>query len=225
MRITMIMGNTSKVDIRWTRPLRYESAGRLRVPTPVRRVTRGPAEPGALSAQADFSRGVRRDMSRGTIVGLTFSSTASRVITTRSTSLRLGTSYITDCGTSSRIARSPRAPVPRRFAWSAMASRESGELQVHAVELEQPPVLPHQGVARLGQDLDERVQVQVVHAGDDRQPADESDHPELRQVFRHHFAELVGVRVPDPQDRVEAHPLWPERCSMIFSRPRTRARR
>ena len=32
MRITMIMGNTPKVDIRWTRPLRYESADRLAVP-------------------------------------------------------------------------------------------------------------------------------------------------------------------------------------------------
>ncbi len=32
MRITKIMGNTPKVDIDWTRPLQYESAGQLGVP-------------------------------------------------------------------------------------------------------------------------------------------------------------------------------------------------
>src|SRR5215469_1516351 len=48
-----------------------------------------------------------------------------------------------------------------------------GELQVHTVELEQPPVLPDKRVPRLGQDPDQRLAVQVVHAGDHRQPTDE----------------------------------------------------
>src|ERR1700722_13984238 len=114
MRITMIMGNTPKVDIGRTRPLRYESAGRPAVPErPCDERTHACADRGYLPltgssraglgpGQADFSRGVRRVTSRGTIVGLTFSSTASRVMTTRSTSLRLGTSYITDWRTSFR---------------------------------------------------------------------------------------------------------------------------
>ena len=145
------------------------------------------------AAALDFSLGVRRETSRGTIVGLTFSRTASRVMTTRSTSLRLGTSYITDSSTSSMIARRPRAPVPRRFAWSAIASSASGgELQVDAVQLEEALVLLDQGVAGLGEDLDERLAVQVVHAGDDREAADElGDHAELQQVLRHHLGERV----------------------------------
>ncbi len=62
--------------------------------------------------QADFSRGVRAraGVVRGTIVGLTLSSTTSRVITTRSTSSRDGTSNITCCNTSSMIARNPAPP-------------------------------------------------------------------------------------------------------------------
>src|SRR5699024_3775280 len=77
--------------------------------------------------QALFSRGVRllRGASRGTSVGFTFSSTTSRVITTLAMSSRLGTSNITGCSTSSMIARSPRAPVPRKMAWSATASTAS----------------------------------------------------------------------------------------------------
>src|SRR5258708_22529295 len=74
----------------------------------------GPAEPMTLGpwGQADFSRGVRRAWSRGTSVGLTFSSTASAVITTRSTSFRLRASYIPDNRTSSNLRRSPPAPIP-----------------------------------------------------------------------------------------------------------------
>src|SRR5215469_5755873 len=42
--------------------------------------------------------------------------------------------------------------------------RVVGELQVDTVELEEAPVLPDQRVARLGQDPDEGLAVQVVHA-------------------------------------------------------------
>src|SRR5207237_10863302 len=62
---------------------------------------------------------------RGTSVGLTFSSTTLRSMTHLPTSLRLGRSYMTLSRTSSRIARSPRAPVPRSRACSATASSAS----------------------------------------------------------------------------------------------------
>ncbi|CAB4849607.1 unannotated protein [freshwater metagenome] len=45
---------------------------------------------------------------------------------TFATSVRLGTSYITDNKTLSIIALSPRAPVPRLRASSEMASKDSG---------------------------------------------------------------------------------------------------
>ena len=53
MRITMIMGNTPKVDAEWSRPLPSESAGRTKVAEHV-------YEPQLRLGQADFSRGVRR---------------------------------------------------------------------------------------------------------------------------------------------------------------------
>jgi hypothetical protein len=56
------------------------------------------------------------------MVGFTFSLTVCSVMTTLATSVRLGMSYITGSRTSSMIARRPRAPVPRRIAWSAIAS-------------------------------------------------------------------------------------------------------
>ena len=146
--------------------------------------------------------------SRGTSVGLTCSSTTSRVITHVATSPRDGMSYITDSRTSSMIARRPRAPVPRRIAWSAIAlERVVGELELDAVELEQPAVLPDQRVLRLGEDRDERVAVEVVHAGDHRQAADElRDHAVLEQVLRHDVAEDVAAvdLVLAVQDRAEA---------------------
>src|SRR5690606_23774660 len=64
--------------------------------------------------------------STGTSVGLTRSSTTWRSMMTRPMSVREGTSYIVDSRTSSRIARSPLAPVPRLMACSEMASSESG---------------------------------------------------------------------------------------------------
>ena len=80
------------------------------------------------------------------------------------TSLRDGSSYITFSSTSSRMARRPRAPVPRSMHWSAIASRaSSAELELDAVELEELLVLLDQRVLRLGQDVDERLLVQVVH--------------------------------------------------------------
>ncbi len=62
----------------------------------------------------------------GTSVGATRSSTTERSTTHLPTSVRLGRSYITSSSTSSRMARRPRAPVPRNSACSATASRASG---------------------------------------------------------------------------------------------------
>src|ERR1700753_718650 len=108
--------------------------------------------------QADFSRGVRRETSRGTRVGLTFSSTTSRVITTRSTSLRLGTSYITRLRTSSRVPRTaPGTGAPQVGLVGDRVECVRGELQVDAVQLEESLVLLDEGVAGLGEDLDERL--------------------------------------------------------------------
>src|ERR1022692_4931181 len=88
--------------------------------------------------------------------------------------------------------------------------RVLGELQVHPVQLEQPPVLLDQGVARLGEDQDESLAVQVVHAGDHRQAAHElRDHAELEQILGHYLFERVRgeMVVLHPQDRAEAHPI------------------
>ena len=67
------------------------------------------------------------------------------------------------------------------------------ELKLHAVHLEKPGVLLDQGVLRLGQDLDQRVHVQVGDRGDHREPADEfGDQAELDQILGHHVGELIG---------------------------------
>src|SRR4029453_17697827 len=60
----------------------------------------------------------------GTSVGFTLLRTTSSSITHLVTSWREGSSYIVLSRTSSMIARSPRAPVARRIAWSAIASSE-----------------------------------------------------------------------------------------------------
>src|SRR3712207_7535029 len=46
----------------------------------------------------------------------------------------------------------------------------------------------------LGEDVDQRLAVQLLHAGDHRQPADElGDHAELEQVLGHDLGEGVGL--------------------------------
>src|SRR6478735_874553 len=59
-----------------------------------------------------------------------------------------------------------------------------GELELDAVEVEELLVLLDERVARLGEDLDERLAVELAHAGDERQPADElGDQAELGEVL------------------------------------------
>src|SRR6266702_267301 len=202
MRITMIMGNTPKVGTRWTRPLPSESAGR---PMVAEHLCEWCARTGSGRLLA---RGAPRDVpgddGRIDVLqhGFARDHHALHVLAARHFVHHRLQDLFQD---GAQAARAGAAQV--RLVGDGL-QRVRGELQVHAVQLEQPAVLLHQGVARLGEDLDERVPVQVVHAGDDREAADEfRDHPELQQVLWHYLAELVRVGVPDPQDGVEAHPV------------------
>jgi hypothetical protein len=106
--------------------------------------------------------GAARAGLRGTRVGLTLSRTVSASITTLPTSVRPGRSYIVLSSTSSRIARRPRAPVPRSSAWSAIGVEAVlGELELDVFELEHLLVLLDQRVLRLGEDLDQRLAVEL----------------------------------------------------------------
>ena len=75
------------------------------------------------------------------MVGSTFCSTTSRVITTPATSSRLGTSYITLRSTSSMMALSPRAGAALHRLVGDCLQRLRLELQLDAVELEQSLIL------------------------------------------------------------------------------------
>ena len=70
---------------------------------------------------------------------------------------------MTSSRTSSRMARRPRAPVPaqQRLLGHGL-QRVVAELELDAVELEDPLVLLDQRVLRLDQDPDERVLVEAA---------------------------------------------------------------
>src|ERR1700730_9224082 len=94
-----------------------------------------------------------------------------------------------------------------------------GELQVHTVQFEEPPVLLDQGVARLGEDEDEGLAVEVVHAGDDRQAAHElGDHAELEQILGHDLFERVRreVIVLHPEHGAKAPPVAADPLLDVF---------
>src|SRR5262249_38229008 len=86
-----------------------------------------PADLGHLAVcQGGGNYALRRSPSSVVIsVGCTRSITTARSITQRVMSSRLGRSYITSSSTPSRMARNPRAPVPRLSASSPTASRAS----------------------------------------------------------------------------------------------------
>src|SRR5690349_12834433 len=73
--------------------------------------------------------------------------------------------------------------------------RVVGELELDAVEVEELLVLLDEGVARLGEDLDERLAVELAHAGDEREAPDElGDQAELREVLGTDLGqEVVGL--------------------------------
>ena len=101
---------------------------------------------------------------------------------------RLGRSYITSSMISSMIARRPRAPVFRRMASRAMAaSAPSVNFSEDVFHLEELLVLLDQGVARFGEDADERFFVQLGRAS--HRPVDDRRTPGS-------FRTTAGLRAP-----------------------------
>ena len=91
------------------------------------------------------------------------------------------------------MARRPRAPdLCFRASLATACSAPLVNLQLHAVHLEQLLVLLHERVLRLGQDVDERLLVELVQRRDHRQATDElGDHAELEQVLGLHLAQQL----------------------------------
>ena len=114
----------------------------------------------------------------------------------------LGSSNIVSSRMPSMIERRPRAPVLRAIALRATPrSASSVNSRRDVLHLEQALVLLDQRVLRLGQDLDQRVLVEVLERRDHRQAADEfRDQAELQQILRLDLAQdlagaaLVGGR-------------------------------
>src|SRR5207237_1828869 len=87
-------------------------------------------------------------------------------------------------------AQTARAALVRDGLSGDRAQRALGELELHAVHLEELAVLLGEGVARLGEDLHQRALVQLLEGGDHRQAADElGDHAELQEVLGLHVAQ------------------------------------
>src|SRR5215471_13890212 len=67
-----------------------------------------------------------------------------------------------------------------------------GEDELDVVVAEEALVLLHERVLRLLEDLDEVLAPQLVHGGDDREPADElRDQPEVEEILRHDVHEQL----------------------------------
>ena len=94
---------------------------------------------------------------------------------------------------SSRMARRPRAPVPRLSAFCRdRAQRGLLEGDLHVLEVEQLHVLLGERVLRLLEDLDQRVFVERLERYHDRQAADQlGNQPVAQQIIGLHFAERV----------------------------------
>ena len=121
-----------------------------------------------------------------TVIGFSFDSTTSRVMTHSRIFFWPGRVYIRSSMMSSMIIRRPRAPILRaQRRLGDRLERVVGEAQLDVLVLEQPLILPRDGVARLREDLDERRLVQFVQRADDGQAADElRDEAVLDQIFR-----------------------------------------
>ncbi len=96
---------------------------------------------------------------------------------------------------SSRIMRRPRAPTLRDIASREMAAQGViGEAQLDVLEVEQPLILLHDGVLRLGKNFDQGVFVQIAQHADHWQTADEfGDQAELDQVLRFDPRQQLGI--------------------------------
>ena len=82
-------------------------------------------------------------------------------------------------------------------AWRSRVERVLVEGEFDVLHLEQALILLDQRVLRLGQDLDQRILVEVLQRREHRQAADEfRDQAELQQVLRLDLAEdLAGAAV------------------------------
>ena len=69
-----------------------------------------------------------------------------------------------------------------------------GELQLAAFQAEKLLILLDQRVLRLGEDADERLDIQRFKRGTQRQSADKfGDHAEFHQIFRLHLRQHTGA--------------------------------
>ena len=96
-----------------------------------------------------------------------------------------GSSYMISSMTSSRMARSPRAPVPRLSASRAMAATASS-VNLSRTFSRSKYFWYCLMIAFFGsrEDAHQRLIVEVVQGGDDREPADElGDEPVLQEVL------------------------------------------
>ena len=158
----------------------------------------------------------------GTRVGFTRSRTTARSITQRPTSVRLGRSYITSSSTSSRMARRPRAPVPRA---GLARPRPPGRLPEtwigDPVELEHPLVLLDERILGLDQDADQGVLEMLGHGAHHRQtPDDLGDQADLDEVFGQDTPEeSTSSRCAADTSAWKPMPRRPMWLSIILSRP------
>ena len=142
---------------------------------------------------------------------------------TCATSSRLGTSYMTLSRTSSRIARSPRAPVPRSSARSAIASMASG------VNSRSTPSRSNSFLNCLISAFRGSIRIRIsasrssgADRRDHRQPADElRDQTELDQVLR---PDVVRTGRPRPacgdsRSLLKPSGRLPTRDAMMWSSP------
>ena len=137
-------------------------AGSSRMPSD-RELRRFPSSARARHAECELPSGT------GGVSKRLFSLRTTSAVTTNlplSLAARSGSSNMMSSMTSSTIERRPRAPVSLALAILAISMQGvGGELEVGAFHLEELAVLLDQGVARLGQDLDQRVDVERHRAG------------------------------------------------------------
>src|SRR5437588_2413543 len=81
-------------------------------------------------------------------------------------------------------AQAPRAGLARESALGDRPKGRRAHFELDAFHQEQPLVLLDERVFRLGEDLDQRVLIELLERGEHRQPADEfRDEPVLDEVF------------------------------------------
>ena len=120
------------------------------------------------------------------VIGLSFASTTSRVITHSRTFFWFGSLiHQVEHQVLDDHPQAARADLALERRLGDRLERVVGEAQLHVLVLEQLLVLTRDGVARLREDLDERRLVELVQRADDRQAADElGDQAVLDQVLR-----------------------------------------